>query len=189
MKMRFDEVVSKRVSVREFSSKKVRWSDILEAIDAAGKAPFAGNINNIKFIIVENRELKNRIAELSQQSWIAAAGFVVVVCSDESKLEKMYDKRGLAYSRQQAGAAIENFLLKIVDMGLSACWVGAYSDELIKQALKMPENINIEAVIPIGHARARPRKTKKAALENLIYWDFWDVKKKPFTKKEFFKGA
>jgi nitroreductase len=177
--MELNEAIEKRASVREFSSKKVKWSDVLEAIDAAVKAPFAGNVSNLRFIIVEDQEVKNKIADFSQQSWMAKAGFVVVVCSDESKLEKMYLKRGLIYSRQQAGAAIENFLLRITDLGLGACWVGAYSDEIIKQALKIPEHINIEGIIPVGYPAKKPKKSRKPALENVINWNAWDVNKKP----------
>jgi nitroreductase len=177
--MELNEAIEKRASVREFSSKKVKWADVLEAVDAAINAPSAGGVSNLRFIIVDDQDVKNRISEFSQQSWVAKAGYIVVVCSDESKLEKMYLKRGLIYSRQQAGAAIENFLLRITDLGLGACWIGAYSDEIIKQALKIPENIHIEAIIPIGYPLRKPKKSRKPALENVINWNAWGVNKKP----------
>jgi len=182
--MKLDDAINNRASVRSFKDKKVRWDLILEAIDTASKVPFAGNINNLKFIIVQNPDLKNKIAEHSQQDWIADAPIIAVLCSDDSKLEKMYYERGLVYSRQQAGAAIQNFLLKITDLGLESCWVGAYADELIKQLLKIPEYINIEAILPVGYGRGKPKKIRKAHLENLINWDFWNVKKKPKKRKE-----
>lgn len=180
--MKLNEAIEKRASVREFSSKKVKWSDVLEAIDAAIKAPLAGNLCNLKFLVVDDQDLKNRISEFSQQGWMAKAGYIVVVCSDESPLSKMYHKRGLIYSRQHAGAAIENFLLRITDLGLGACWVGAYADELAKQLLKIPENINIEAIIPIGYPSKKPKKSGKASLENVINWNKWGVDKKPVKR-------
>ncbi|MCH7568339.1 MAG: nitroreductase family protein [Nanoarchaeota archaeon] len=182
--MKLNEVIEKRHSVREFKEKKVKWADILEAIDTASKVPFAGNINNLKFIIVENQELKNNITKHCQQTWIADAQIIIVVCSDETKLEKMYNERGKIYSRQQAGAAIQNFLLKITDLGLSSCWVGAYSDELIKQVLKIPEFINIEAILPVGYGKGTIKKTRKAALENIINWEFWGITKKSSRTKD-----
>ena len=59
--MKLDDTIDKRRSIRKFSDKKVRWDLVLEAIDAALKAPYAGNINNLKFVIVESQKLKDRI--------------------------------------------------------------------------------------------------------------------------------
>src|SRR3989344_4170030 len=102
--MNFDKVIDSRRSVHEFSSKKVKWSDVLEAVDAARKSPFAGNHNTLKFVITEDQEKKNKIAHLADQFWIAEAGIIVVVCSDDNPLEKIYYERGKNYARQQAGA-------------------------------------------------------------------------------------
>ena len=182
--MKLNDAIDKRSSVRRFRNKDVRWSDIIEAIDAASKSPLAGNLTNLKFIIIEDQELKNKIAEHCQQFWITDAPFLVIVCSDLSKLERTYFERGRIYSRQQAGAAIENFLLRIVDLGLSSCWIGAYADELIKQLLKIPGHINVEAILPIGYAKTKPKKKKKSSLDNLIYWNRWKTSKRPTFAKE-----
>jgi nitroreductase len=184
--MQLDKVTDKRCSIREFSSKPVKYADVLEAIDAACQAPFAGNINNLHFVIVEDQEQKNKITQCCQQDWIADSPLLVVVCSDEAPLERMYETRGAIYSRQQAGAAIENFLLKITDLGLSSCWVGAYTDDQIRAYLKIPENINIEAVLPVGYMSktCKPKKSKKAPLNNKIFWGSWMTRKKPLKSKD-----
>ena len=39
--------VEKRRSIRKFKNKRVKWADVLEAIDYALKAPLAGNINSL----------------------------------------------------------------------------------------------------------------------------------------------
>src|SRR3989338_8403061 len=130
--MEFSKVVKKRKSVNAFSGKKASWKDVLEAIDDAIQGPFAGNHNNMRFLIVEDSEMIKELAGLCEQNWISESGLLVVVCSDDTHLENIYGERGGIYSRQQAGAAIQTLLLKLVDLGLSACWVGAYSDKDIK---------------------------------------------------------
>lgn len=182
--MELSKAIDTRASVREFSSKKVKWGDVLEAIDAASKAPFAGNINNLKFIIVEEKETKDRISEHCQQAWMAKAGFIVVVCSEEGRLSKTYGERGVLYSKQQAGAAIENFLLRAHSLGLSSCWVGAYADELVKSLLKIPDKMTVEAILPVGHAVKKTKQAGKNSLENLIYWESWGEKKKSPKMKD-----
>ena len=176
--MEFDSVIDERKSVRSFKSKTPSWKLVIEAIDAARKAPFADGRNHLKFIIIEDQEKIDKIAELAAQSWISSSKLLVIVCSDDTNLENMHGDRGRIYSRQQSGAAIENFLLKLVDLGLSGCWVGSYSDEMIKQMLKIPMHIQIEAIIPVGYEAAKTKKSRKKEIEHNIFWESWDEKKR-----------
>ncbi len=171
--MNVERAIETRRSCREFAQGKVRWDKVLEAVDAALKAPFAGNINNLKFIIVEDEKTKNDIAYQCQQDWVADANIIVVVCSDESQLTRSYHERGKKYSAQQAGAAIQNFTLRLTELGLATCWVGAYADELLKQVLHIPEHISIEAVLPVGKPFDKPPAAKRLSLENATFWGEW----------------
>lgn len=177
--MKTHEAIQKRTSTRDFSNKSVKFGQILEAIDSANQAPFAGNINNLKFIIIENKENKNHIAEFCQQYWISEAQWIVIVCSESKKLEQLYQDRGQIYGKQQAGAAIQNFLLSITDQGLGACWIGAFSEKEIKSKFKIPDEWGIEAIIPVGHLKNKnQKKPRKIQLEGKIFWEKWDQKSK-----------
>ncbi len=182
--MDLDSVIEKRHSARTFKNKKASWKSVLEAIDAAIKAPFADNRCHLKFLIIEDKKTIDKIAEFAKQLWINQSSILVLICSDDSNLENMHGERGRVYSRQQSGAAIENFLLKITDLGLSACWIGSYSDELIKELLKIPHHIQIEAIIPIGYEPGSSKRKRKPALENHLFWETWDQSKRPALFRE-----
>lgn len=179
--MDFNRVIEERHSCRNFKNKSVSWKDAMVAIDAAIQGPYAGNTNNIKFLIIESPETIKSIAKHSQQTWIQESNILIAVCSDDSHLEKQYGERGRVYSRQQAGAAINTILLKLTDLGLASCWIGAFADESVKQLLGIPEHIQIEAIIPMGYenpSRTR-KKPKKLALERAIYWETWKGFRRP----------
>ena len=184
--MEFDSVIEKRKSVRTFTQKKPNWKKLIEAIDTTTQNPFAGNHNNLKYLIIENKKTIKEVSKIAEQPWISLSPSLIIVCSDDSHLEDKYGERGRVYSRQQAGAAIQTLLLKIVDLGLSACWVGAYSDEILKQKLKIPQHIQIEAVIPIGHENTKEKqhKEKKIELENTLFWEGWQQDKRTPLFKE-----
>ena len=183
--MEFDTVISKRKSARSFRSKKPKWKDVLEAVDTARKSPAAGNNFHIKFVLIEDPKKITKIAKLCDQTWIAESSFIAIVTSDDTHLENLYQERGRVYSRQQAGAAIENFILKLTDLNLASCWIGAYKDERIRSLLKIPEHIQIEAVIPIGYEAPGKSPTKrKKALENIIYWEEWKTQNRPTRFKD-----
>ena len=176
--MDLDKAIQSRTSTKKFSSKKPDWRDIIECIDAARYAPMAGGNYTLKFILVDNKEFIKKIAEASQQDFIAKAHYVVVVCSNPSRLVNAYGKQGENYTRQQAGAAIQNFLLKIEESGLSTCWVGHFVESQIKKTLRIPEETNIEAIFPIGYEYEKKHsKRAKIDLNNILYFNEYEQKK------------
>ena len=184
--MEFDAVIKGRHSVRRFSTKKAKFEDIVEAVDAANSAPLAGNIATIRFILVTDSEKIEKIADACQQDFVEKAGNLVVVCSDTTQAIRSYRERGKIYSRQQAGAAIENFLLKITDLELASCWVGAFVDSMIRDVLHIPDNIDVEAVLPIGcEMPPKSRQRKKSNLDNILFFNKWKAKNlRPWKKPE-----
>jgi len=175
--MDLDKTIKERHSTRRFSSKNVNWRDVIKAVDAARLAPLAGNIPTLKFIVVLDDEKISQLAEASQQDFVSQAQYVVVVCSDKSNSERSYDERADKYSKQQAGAAIENFLLKITELGLATCWIGFFVEEQIKRILQIPDNIDVEALFPIGYELPPKSKQRiKPNLDNVLYFDTWKNK-------------
>jgi len=183
--MELDLAIRKRRSVRAFKNAAPSWKDVLEAIDAANQAPFAGNHNHLKFICVEDGEKIKELAKFTDQTWVGTSKFIVVLVSDDAHLENQYGDRGRVYSRQQAGAAIQNFLLKIVDLKLATCWIGSYDDSKVRDLFKVPKHMQIEAVLPIGYEiHGKEIHVKKKDLENVLYWEEWDKTKRPTLFKE-----
>lgn len=182
--MDFNKIIDSRSSVNSFSSKKPSWKPVMLAIDAALQGPFAGNRNNLKFIIVEDKNTIKSLAKHSNQSWISETKLAIVVISDDTILENLYGEKGRVYSRQQAGAAIQTVLFKLVDQKLSACWVGSYTDEIIKQLLKIPAHMQIEAIIPVGYAKHKQKKKRKVELSNSVNWEEYGMNRRPSLTEE-----
>ncbi len=175
--MDFMKTVKQRKSVRKFNSKKPDWRDIIECIDAARYAPMAGGLYTPRFILVDDREKIAKIAEASQQPFILQAQFVVVACTDNSKTANAYPEYSDKFCLQQAGAAIENFLLAIEDKGLSTCWVGYFVDYIIKDILKIPEDIQVDAIFPVGYEFGKQPSRRKTDLDNILYFNKYRQKK------------
>ena len=124
--MKLEDAIKKRQSVRKYSDSKPDWKKIVKAIDAGRYAPVAGNIFSAKFILVSDKEKIEKIKDACQQDFIGKAHYIVVVVSDDVKVEKSFDEDGKKFARQQAGAVIENFLLELVAQGLVTCWIGYF---------------------------------------------------------------
>jgi nitroreductase len=182
--MELNKIIQSRSSVRKFKSKKPDWQLIIECIDAARYAPMAGNNYSLKFILVDDAKIIQKLADCAQQDFIAQAQYVVVVCSDPKRTKNAYGNRGEIYCRQQAGAAIQNFLLKIEESGLSTCWIGHFTESEIKRELKIPEDIDVEALFPVGYEYEKKRTRRaKIDLDGILYFNKYKQKKLKKPKK------
>ena len=171
--MDLNRVIKSRHSVKKFKEKKPDWRDIVECIDAARFAPMAGSNYSLKFILVSNKNIIEQLADAAQQPFITKAHYVVVACSNPSRTVNAYGKKGEDYVRQQAGAAIQNFLLKLEESGLSTTWVGHFVDEQVKKSMKIPEHIQVEAFFPIGYESgiAKTKQKRKIELDQVLFFE------------------
>ena len=179
--MQLKDAIQTRKSVKKFLDKKPNWRKIIKAIDMTRFAPAAGNQFALKFILVKDKEKIKQLAEASQQGFINQAHFVVVAVSNNYKLERSYGARGEIYTRQQAGAAIENFLLSLNEQKLATTWVGHFVEEQVKRALEIPDTneFTVEAIFPIGQetkSMEQRQERLRPELENILYFDKWDNK-------------
>ena len=173
--MELGKAIKNRHSVKKFKDKKPDWRDIIECIDAARYAPMAGSNYSLKFILVSDKNIIEQLADAAQQPFIAKAHYVVVACSNPSRTVNAYGVRGEVYVRQQAGAAIQNFLLKLEESGLSASWIGHFVEEQVKKTMSIPEHVHVEAFFPIGYEYEKKYTRKeKIDLDNILYFDEYE---------------
>jgi len=176
--MQLKDAIKKRKSVKRYMDKKPNWRKVIRSIDAARFAPTAGGQFVMRFVMVFDEDKIAKLAEASQQEFIGKAKCVVVAVSDDSKLVRSYGNKGKRYASQQAGAGIQNFLLALTEEKLETTWVGHFYEDQIKEALKIPDGLQVEAIFPIGiETKIKTEISKKPALENLLYFDKWKNKK------------
>lgn len=175
--MQLKDAIEKFHNVKKFSPKKPDWRDILECIDYARFTPMAGDNFSLRFILVNDKKTIEKIAKYSQQPFISKTEYLIIICSDSKRTINLYKERGKIYSRQQAGAAIQNIVLALTEKKLSTYWIRHFEDNLIKRELKIPDNINIEALLPIGYEFGKTKIKEKIELNNIMYFENWGNKK------------
>jgi len=169
--MDFFDVVKNRRSVRSFEPDPVPETLLKVILEAAQWAPSAGNCQARDFVIVKNPETKRRLCEAAfGQGFIEEAPVDVVVCANEKRSAAVYGSRGKnLYCVLDAAASAQNILLAAHALGLSTCWVGAYSDEEVAKALGLPEYVKPIAILPIGYPAEKPSPPRRIPLESLTY--------------------
>lgn len=170
--MEFADVIRKRRSVRHFNSKlDVSDADVRALLDAAVAAPTAGNIQPWRFTVVRTLEARERLAGVLRQRWATGAPVVLVVSVDPRPCAARYGDRGeFLYALQDTAAAVENILLTAVDRGLASCWIGAFDENAVRDALGITAPITPVAILPVGYSAESAGRPARRPLDEVTNW-------------------
>lgn len=163
--------IKKRRSIRKFQDKAIP-DDVLRSImDCAILAPSAGNRQPWIFVVVKGSAVKEQLVEASGgQTFLAQAPVVVVVCADPEVSAKRYEDRGRSlYYIQDTAAAVTNILLAATSFDLGTCWVGAFKEGLVREALELPPNLRPVAMIPMGYPDEEREMRNSRPVENVVW--------------------
>jgi nitroreductase len=167
----FWEVLERRRSVRDFDKERdVSTETVTRLLEAAIRAPSAGNCQPWYLFVVRNQETKRELAQAALGQWfLSEAPVVVVVCAEPERSALRYGDRGRhLYSLQDTAAATENLLLAVVASGLGACWVGAFDEDEASRVLSLPSHLRPVAIVPIGYpAGGRSPRSDRRRLEEV----------------------
>jgi nitroreductase len=157
--MVFLDLLRYRKSVRDFLDRPVEREKLMACLEAARLAPSASNSQPWRFVVVDDRELKNRLCDAafsgiySMNSFCQTAPVIVVVISEKSKflarIGGMF--RGTKYYLIDIGIACEHFVLEAEDLGLGTCWIGWFNEKAVKSILNIPKHKKIDILIALGY--------------------------------------
>lgn len=170
--MEFLDVIAKRRSVRHFNTRvEVTDADVTALLEAAVAAPTAGNIQPWRFVVVRTPEARERLVAAMGQRWATAAPVAIVVCVDPRPCAARYGARGEElYAIQDSAAAVTNILHAAVDRGLASCWIGAFDDDAVREAIGVSRPIRPIAVLPVGKSAEAAAKPTRRPLEEVTTW-------------------
>jgi nitroreductase len=192
--MQFYEVIKHRRSVRQFMPNVVDSGILKRILEAGMWAPSAGNLQPWRFIVVQDRKIKERLAkihtEFSHRTWssfspevardLAGRGGTwkkeylvdvpvwIVVCF-ELTMQKGWDEAALA----STWCAVENMLLAATFEGLGSCPYTLADGEAqaIRDVLPIPRNHRIAAIVHLGYTDAETKAPKRREFKSLVGLD------------------
>jgi nitroreductase len=165
-----DALIGRR-SVRSYKDKPVSKDLIFDLLKAAETAPSAGNLRARNYIVVTNPQMRKALAIAAyDQSQVEAAPLLIVIFADVSRSSSHYGDRGSLYSIQDAAAATMCLLLAAHDLGLGACWNGAFDDQIVRDALDLGKDVLPVAIISIGWPAESPQAPPGRDLDEVVSW-------------------
>ena len=171
--MEFSEVISRRHSVRAYSSKPVEEEKLKQIFQAANSAPSAGNLQAYQVHIYRRKEKREALARAAfDQKFITEAPICLVFCADPSRSSAKYGRRGAElYSIQDATIAGTYAMLTAVNLGLATVWVGAFDEEQVRKVVGVG-TIRPVAMFALGYSAEEPEPTPRRPIEDVFRGDF-----------------
>ncbi len=159
------ECLRTRRSVRNFLDKEVPKEVIEGMIDAGRLAPTANNLQPWEFIVITDKDMKKKIANVTDYGrFIADAPVCVAVLCKETK-----------YYLEDGGAATENIMLAARAHGVGTCWVAGDKKPYVGKILDMlevPSGYRLISLIAAGYPRVEEGTPKsKRDLKEVLHWE------------------
>ena len=176
--MNFLQLVKKRQSTRKYLPKQVPREIIERCVEAARLAPSACNSQPWRFIIIDNPDKKNELADAafsgiySLCTFVKKAPVIVVVITEKSTYAARIGAflKNIQYSLIDIGIACEHFVLQSAEESVGTCMIGWFNEKKVKKSLKLPRSAKIDMLISMGYPeseeiREKVRKPIKEIIE------------------------
>ncbi|MBQ0022165.1 MAG: nitroreductase family protein [Prevotellaceae bacterium] len=165
----FKELVQKRRSVRKFTDQDIAAEDLQTILRAALMSPTSKGTRAWHFIVVDDKEMLEKISLCRPMGsqFVAGAKVAIVVLGDREATDVWCEDASLAAVTMQYQAT---------DLGLGSCWCqvrnrymenGEPSDNILRYLLGYPEDLSAECVIGIGY----PAIERKPQDEDNLKWE------------------
>jgi nitroreductase len=175
--MDFADLVKHRKSVRDFIDRPVEREKIMMCLEAARLAPSASNSQPWKFIIVDDKQLKNRLCDAAFgslhffNSFCKKAPVIVAIVSEKSNFIARIGARlrSTQYYLIDIGIAGEHFVLQAEELGLGTCWMGWFDEQAVKSILNVPEGKKVDVMLALGYYNTEKveQQRKREAIDKM----------------------
>ena len=148
------DLVKARASIRRYEDKPIPDQALLDILEAARMAQSADNRQPWDFIVVRDPVVRKRLVRAAGNQAFVGDAAAIVVClanPEESTSVGPFD----AYPIDLA-IAIENMVLAAWDLGIGSCWIGAYSEERVKELLDVPSSLRVMSLLTLGYPDEKP---------------------------------
>ncbi len=161
----FDAIKTRR-SIRKYKSESIPDEKLRSILEAARLAPSAGNRQPWRFVVVQDIDRKKALAEVANnQTFLIDASAIIVGIGDPEVSARWYEKDIMI--------ALEHIVLAATAMGYGTCWIGAFDENAVKNLLKIPANVKVIALLPIGIPDETPAPRPRKEFSEIFFKEEW----------------
>lgn len=149
--MNYFELINARESVRDYNpDKKFEKSILLKIADAGRIAPSAANRQPWKFLIISSDYMLQKIRQCYHRQWYKNAPHILVVVGDKTKSWVRQDDN-YNFIETDLAIAMDHMILAAENEGIGTCWISAFDNKILREALELADNEVVYSITPLGY--------------------------------------
>ena len=173
--MELFESIAKRHSYRgAYRDQSVPREDLVGIVQAGVRAPSGYNAQDTTFVIVDDHQLIDQIAEILGSGQVFGTAKALIACVVDQK--PVAEEGRLLFPIENCSAAVENMLLAITALGYASVW---YDGSLrrqgrnidIGQLLGLPEGKIVQVLLPVGVPAEHKEQAAKRPFEERAWFN------------------
>ncbi len=171
----FLKLVLNRQSNRAYFDTPVEKDKLFRCLEAARLAPSACNSQPWTFIIVDEKDLKNKIADTTSNRLLPLNHFTkqapihIIIVQEFPNLTSSIGRaiKDKDYTLIDIGIAAEHFCLQAATEGLGSCMIGWFNEKKVRSLLNIPTNKRPMLIITLGYPSDSLREKKRKSIEKI----------------------
>jgi nitroreductase len=170
--MDFLELARSRYACRSYLPGPVEEDKLMRVLEAVRLAPSGSNRQPWKFIIVRDEGVKRRLVPAcANQRFIATAPVVV---AGVGLMPDRIMSCGISGDPIDVAIAMEHLSLAATAEGLATCWIGAFSQDEVREVLAVPDTAWVIELMTLGYPADVLRPKSRKPLSEIIAYDRWE---------------
>lgn len=143
-------LAQQRFSCRSYAPAGVPDDLLMAVLDVARLAPSACNRQPWMFVIADSDDEREAVVRSYPREWIKTAPVYIIACG-------MHDKAwhrpsdGKDHTDVDVSIAVEHLCMAATSMDLATCWVCNFDAGIIREAFRLPADMEPVAIIPLGY--------------------------------------
>jgi len=168
--MDVSEAIRRRYSCRSYADRPLEKERLDMILEAARQAPSAKNLQDWRFVVVTDAELKKKIAAAANnQTFLASAGAIVVGCTVRDHVMRC----GQVVGPIDVAIALEHMCLQATSLGLATCWIGSFYPDKVRPIVGIPEDVTVVELLAIGYPADTPKEHRREPLDRIASFNKW----------------
>jgi len=173
------ELFRKRQSQRAYKDTPVEPEKIERILEAARLAPSACNAQPWKFIVVDDPELKNQIADatsvklLGMNHWTKQAPVHIVIVEESANISSNVGSviKRRHFPIMDIGIAASHISLQATHEGLGTCFIGWFNEKRVKKLLNIPSGKRPQLIITLGYPDSEVREKIRKDKDKVVSYN------------------
>lgn len=171
--------IETRRSIRKYQEKPIPHEVMEEIIKEASFAPSWKNSQVVRYVVVENPELKSKIANDAVLGFTYNTGTIehatalVVVTMIQGR--SGYERDGSFTTSKEdrwemfdAGIATQTFCLAAHEKGIGSVIMGIFDEAKVGELINIEEGRKVAALVAVGYPAETPEAPKRKTVEDLV---------------------